>query len=445
MGRDPKFILPILAFKHPHQTSYNRSCTMCNLAQGADDAHFKPSRAGKGEKQSEIRMTNKANIFCSPTATFFVPLVLIYRVVVQMARGYPAMAPLAQTLRPRAPSLFWRKRKRLDEVTNMRNLRYLPFFLFAFIFLAIASATSAQVDVGLSIRVGPPPIPVYTQPMCPGDGFMWTPGYWAYATDDYYWVPGTWVHPPRVGLLWTPGWWGWEGGFYRWRMGYWGPHVGFYGGINYGFGYGGVGFFGGFWRGGFFQYNRAVTRVNVNVVHNTYNKTVVNNNSSHTSFNGGTGGTTNKPTGEERNAEHENHTGPTSEQTNHEHSASQNRSQFNGVNHGNPTTTGSSRPGQFRNADGTRTNGNANGTKNGSNGGTHNGANGGSRGGGNGGTRGGKTGGTAGTGKSGTKGGASRGKRGGTGGARGGTGGARGGSGGGAGHAGAGGGKHGGR
>ena len=26
------------------------------------------------------------------------------------------------------------------------------------------------------------------------------------------------------------------------NAGYWGPHVGFYGGINYGYGYGGVGY-----------------------------------------------------------------------------------------------------------------------------------------------------------------------------------------------------------
>ena len=66
---------------------------------------------------------------------------------------------------------------------------------------------------------------------------MWTPGYWAWGNDGYYWVPGTWVPAPAVGLLWTPGYWGWSGGYYRWNVCYWGPHVGFYGGVNYGFGY----------------------------------------------------------------------------------------------------------------------------------------------------------------------------------------------------------------
>ena len=64
----------------------------------------------------------------------------------------------------------------------------------------------------------------------PGDGYLWIPGYWAYADDDYYWVPGTWVMPPQAGLLWTPGYWGWGDNGYVFNDGYWGPTVGFYGG-----------------------------------------------------------------------------------------------------------------------------------------------------------------------------------------------------------------------
>ena len=56
--------------------------------------------------------------------------------------------------------------------------------------------------------------------------------------------------PAHVGVLWTPGYWGFVGGVYMFHAGYWGPHIGFYGGVNYGFGYGGVGFVGGRWRGG---------------------------------------------------------------------------------------------------------------------------------------------------------------------------------------------------
>ena len=145
--------------------------------------------------------------------------------------------------------------------------------------------------MGISIGTPPPALPVYAQPPCPTEGFLWTPGYWAYGPVGYYWVPGVWVAPPRVGFLWTPGYWGFVGGFYGWHAGYWGPHVGYYGGINYGYGYGGVGFVGGYWRGGAFAYNTAVVNVNRTVVRNTYvNNTVIEHNTyvnnTHTSFNG---------------------------------------------------------------------------------------------------------------------------------------------------------------
>src|SRR5579859_3381669 len=38
----------------------------------------------------------------------------------------------------------------------------------------------------------PPPLPEYDQPPCPGDDYIWTPGYWNYASEGYYWVPGAW-------------------------------------------------------------------------------------------------------------------------------------------------------------------------------------------------------------------------------------------------------------
>ena len=183
--------------------------------------------------------------------------------------------------------------------------RWMVLTLVLLSFFASSSLHSfAQVAVGVSVRFGPPALPVYAQPLCPGAGYMWTPGYWGWGDDDgYYWVPGTWVTAP-VGLLWTPGYWGWGGGFYAWHPGYWGPHIGFYGGINYGFGYTGVGFVGGEWRGGAFYYNRAVTNVSVTSVTNVYNHTVeVNEN--HTAFNGGEGGIAARPTPSEDAAEHE--------------------------------------------------------------------------------------------------------------------------------------------
>ncbi len=207
----------------------------------------------------------------------------------------------------------------------MRKFGLLQCFLLAFVMLAVPATSHAQVaiGVGISVHIGPPPLRVVAvQPMCPGPGYLWTPGYWAYGDAGYYWVPGVWVVAPRPGFLWTPGYWGFAGGVYGWHAGYWGPHVGFYGGINYGFGYGGVGFVGGEWRGGHFFYNTAVSHVNVNIIHNTYvNRTVIVNNNSHVAFNGGPGGVHAEPTAAEMAAAHEQHIQATAAQMNHEHTA----------------------------------------------------------------------------------------------------------------------------
>src|ERR1700681_60158 len=122
-----------------------------------------------------------------------------------------------------------------------RYLRWSCLGLLAFTIavLSLPATSFAGVGIGISVGVAPPALPVYEQPVCPGPGYLWTPGYWAWNEDGgYYWVPGTWVVAP-VGMLWTPGYWGHEHGRYGWHAGYWGPHVGFYGGVNYGFGYGG--------------------------------------------------------------------------------------------------------------------------------------------------------------------------------------------------------------
>ena len=212
--------------------------------------------------------------------------------------------------------------------------------------LSLSTASHAQVGIGISVRVGPPALPVYAQPLCPGPGYFWTPGYWAWSDDDgYYWVPGTWVVAP-VGMLWTPGYWGFAGGLYGWHPGYWGRHVGFYGGINYGFGYGGVGFFGGEWRGGAFFYNRSVVNVNVRNVTNVYSRTVVVNNTRNVSFNG-SGGIEARPTRQEQEFEREPHTSALSTQSEHEHAASQNRQLFASENHGRPAIAATAKPGEF--------------------------------------------------------------------------------------------------
>jgi hypothetical protein len=169
--------------------------------------------------------------------------------------------------------------------------------LFAGLALSLLPTVSSA-GVFLSINIAPPALQVYQQPLCPTDGFLWTPGYWGYGNAGYYWIPGAWVAPPQSGFLWTPGYWGFSNGLYAFNAGYWGPTVGFYGGVNYGFGYGGSGFNGGRWDGGRFSYNTAVSRVNTTVIHNTYTQNVTNNNN-HTSFNGGPGGISARPSAAE--------------------------------------------------------------------------------------------------------------------------------------------------
>jgi hypothetical protein len=174
--------------------------------------------------------------------------------------------------------------------------------------MMVASPGVSPAAIVLSIGIAPPLLPAYAQPLCPGPGYMWTPGYWAY-DDGYFWVPGTWVLIPEAGFYWTPGYWGWNGALFVFHEGYWGPQVGFYGGISYGFGYTGVGYQGGYWNHGTFFYNRAVT--NVGSVRNVYSRTVTVHNVNRVSFNGGAGGITARPTAAEMAATHDRHIGPT--------------------------------------------------------------------------------------------------------------------------------------
>ena len=220
------------------------------------------------------------------------------------------------------------------------------------LFALPAAQAQISVAIGFHIGIAPPALPVYVQPPIPGDGYIWTPGYWAYGDAGYFWVPGTWVLAPQPGYLWTPGYWGFEAGYYGWHEGYWGPHIGYYGGVNYGFGYGGIGFYGGEWRGNHFFYNGAVvnygggwhpTNVYVDrdvVVHNT----IVNVN--HVSYNG-PGGIDRQPTEQERQWSSGPRLQPTQAQMQHQNFAAQDRSQLASVNHGRPATMAAANPAAY--------------------------------------------------------------------------------------------------
>lgn len=171
------------------------------------------------------------------------------------------------------------------------------------------------VDIDLSAADAPPPLLNDEQAPCPDQGYLWTPGYWGWRGAGHYWVPGAWVRPPRAGLLWTPGYWAFMGGLYVFHAGYWGPHIGYYGGINYGYGYVGSGYVGGHWVGSVFVYNKAVSNVNASVVHYSYSEIAIDHVAiSNVSYNGGPGGTTATPTADERAAAAEPHMSATPRQ-----------------------------------------------------------------------------------------------------------------------------------
>jgi hypothetical protein len=228
------------------------------------------------------------------------------------------------------------------------HIRFIRTLLFALVMLSLSAASFAQI--GISISFAPPELPVYEQPLCPGDGYLWTPGYWAYGDDfdDYYWVPGTWVMAPEVGFLWTPAYWGWGGNGYVFHDGYWGPHVGFYGGISYGYGYFGEGYEGGRWDNGHFFYNQSVNNVNATVSHNVYNTTVINSTTvNRVSFNGGTGGISARPTSQDEAVAREKHIPAVAVQTQHAQAARTNPEQRASVNHGKPAVAATPKPGAF--------------------------------------------------------------------------------------------------
>ncbi len=198
----------------------------------------------------------------------------------------------------------------------------------------------------------PPPLPEYAQPQDPGEGYLWTPGYWGWSQGDYYWVPGAWVYAPYQGALWTPGYWGYYQHHYRFYRGYWGQYVGFYGGIDYGFGYVGYGYQGGYWGGGHFNYNRSVNNLNLGVERNVYSRTVSYSGNyagsagsgQRVSFNGGSGGIQVQARPAELAALRAPHSAPMTAQVQNERAASTNREQFANVNHGRPATAAVSQP-----------------------------------------------------------------------------------------------------
>jgi len=258
----------------------------------------------------------------------------------------PRVVPL-HPCSPQPQSLTGHAKDPEAKGSTMRIIHSIRSPLFALVLLAISAAAYGQINV--SISFAPPELPVYEQPLCPGDGYLWTPGYWAYADDDYgyYWVPGTWVMAPEPGLLWTPAYWGWGGNGYVFYDGYWGQQVGFYGGVSYGYGYYGEGYQGGRWQNGQFFYNRSVSNVNVTNIHNVYNTTIINNTTNRVSYNGGNGGISARPTPQQESVAHERHIAPVAAQAQHAQAARTNPEQRASLNHGTPAVAATPKPGAF--------------------------------------------------------------------------------------------------
>lgn len=214
--------------------------------------------------------------------------------------------------------------------------------LLSVVLLFVKGAAFAQVHP--VVTTAPPDLPHYEQPscanssddssICPPDGYMWAPGYWAW-DGGYYWVPGTWVFAPEVGDFWTPGYWSWSDGGYVFHEGYWGRSVGFYGGIDYGFGYPGHGFFGARWDGVWLHYNSAVNRVNTSRAGFSYNSPIKDS-GNRVSYDGGSGGIKASPTPQERAAARQKRSGPTLQQVQNAWFAHNDRRQWFSANHGAP-------------------------------------------------------------------------------------------------------------
>ena len=217
----------------------------------------------------------------------------------------------------------------------MRAVRLASALMAAAITLAPLAVARAQIGLGVTITIAPPMLPVYLQPPMPGIGYIWTPGYWAYGDAAYYWVPGVWVEPPGVGLYWTPGYWGWSGGIYRFSAGYWGPQVGYYGGINYGYGYGGSGYQGGEWRGRDFHYNQSNNNFGAVHVTHIYEGPATQHQGEAPSFNG-PHGTQARPNPREEQAGRLGHVQPTAQQERHGQAAAQDHAARAPGNGGHP-------------------------------------------------------------------------------------------------------------
>jgi hypothetical protein len=69
----------------------------------------------------------------------------------------------------------------------------------------VASSLAAPAFAQVRVYIGgaPPPLRYERRPPPPGQGFLWTDGYWGNNGRNYNWVPGRWQQPPYAGAYYT--------------------------------------------------------------------------------------------------------------------------------------------------------------------------------------------------------------------------------------------------
>jgi WXXGXW repeat (2 copies) len=90
--------------------------------------------------------------------------------------------------------------------------------------LVLAGALLAGCGQGygaLYVRNGPPPPRYGVVGVAPGPGFVWTPGYWDWRSNNWFWVQGRWLRPPRRRAVWVAPEWRHEGRGWRFHRGRW--------------------------------------------------------------------------------------------------------------------------------------------------------------------------------------------------------------------------------
>ena len=90
--------------------------------------------------------------------------------------------------------------------------------------LAVASLglfVAPAVHAAVYVRVAPPAAIVEAQPVSPGVGYRWQPGYYRWDGGRHVWVGGAWALPPRPGARWEAHRWVRHGDRWEFREGRW--------------------------------------------------------------------------------------------------------------------------------------------------------------------------------------------------------------------------------